>query len=430
MSLLELKIMGKRYKMHSIRMSEKELKKVEILQLVNLGNLKRKEAAELLKICLRQLDRLRRVLRSSGPKGLAHGNRGRKSNNKLKEEIRSEVLVLVKKHYIGFGPTLAAEKLLKDHGLKISKEKLRQLMKEEGLWEARKRKRNKYHPRRPRRSHWGDLLQGDGSHHDWFETRGDPCVLVAVIDDATNKAYGLFFDGETTEAYVTVMRKYFEKYGKPRSLYVDKDSIFRVNKVGAIKTTGDTQFSRMMKELDITLICAHSPEAKGRIERLFGTLQDRLVKEMRLLNIANIVDANNYLETEFWEEFNQRWSLSPKNPENYHRISPSRCILDRVFTLREKRIVSKSLDFSYQGILYQIMTKSPNRLVKKNIEIFEGFNGSLWAEFNGEKLDIKPFKDIPKMAPIEDSKTINSFINKRAPLTTLEKHRRGIGYPR
>jgi len=422
--------MSKRYKMHSITMSEKELNKIEILLQVNLGKLNRKVASEKLNISLRQVDRLRNKLRSEGPKGLAHGNRGRKSNNRLKEEIRLKVLFFIRKHYVGFGPTLAAEKLLKDHQLKISKEKLRQLMKEEGLWEARKRKGTKYHPRRPRRSHWGDLLQGDGSHHDWFEERGSSCVLVAVIDDATNRSYGLFFDGETIEAYVNVMRRYLEKYGKPRSLYVDKDSIFLKNNVESIKTTGDTQFCRMMKELDICLICAHSPEAKGRIERLFGTLQDRLVKEMRLLNISSIEEANKYLETEFWDDFNKRWSVSPKESENYHRTIPSETALDRIFTLRRKRMVSKSLDFSYQGVLYQIISKTPNRLAKKSIVIFERFDGTLWAELDGVKLNIKPFKDAPKATPIEDSKTINSFINKRRPLTTIEKHRRGIGCPR
>jgi hypothetical protein len=416
--------------MHSIRMSEKELKKIEILQLVNVGKLKRQEAAARLQITLRQVDRLRHKFRIKGAKGLAHGNRGRSSNNKLKKEIRAEAIRLIKSYYIDFGPTFVAEKLLSKHQIKISKEKLRQLMKEEGIWEARKRKGTKYHPRRPRRSHYGDLLQGDGSHHDWLEKRGVPCVLVAVIDDATNKAYGLFFDGETTEAYVAVMKRYLKKYGRPRSLYVDKDSIFRVNKVEATKSTGDTQFGRMMKELEVCLICAHSPEAKGRIERLFGTLQDRLVKEMRLLNICNIEEANEYLETRFWDEFNERWSLSPKESEDYHREIHSEVILDRIFTLRETRVVSKSLDFSYKGILYQIASKTPYRLVKKTITIFERFDGTLWAEFESKKLDMTPFKEAPKATPIEDSKTINSFLNKRKPLSAIERHRRKIGVPR
>lgn len=276
-------------------MTAKELQKIKTLQLLDSGRLTREEAAQHLELSIRQIDRIKRKLRLEGLIGLAHKNRGKKSNNKIKEEFRKEAMNLVKKYYNGFGPTLAAEKLLVNHQLIISKEKLRQLMKEEGIWKARKRKGSRYHPRRPRRDHFGDLLQGDASYHDWFEGRGDKCVLVALIDDATNNAYGRFFEGETTESYAEVMKRYLKKYGRSMSLYVDKDSVFRVNRP-SVKTKGETQFGRMMKELDIRLICAHSPEAKGRVERLFGTLQDRLVKEMRLLKIRTIDEANEYLE--------------------------------------------------------------------------------------------------------------------------------------
>lgn len=285
-------------------MSEKELQKAKMIHQIELGQITREQAAESLSLSTRQIDRLRVKLRTQGIGSLSHGNRGRPSNNKLKDEIRQQISTLIHKHYHDFGPTLAAEKLLKIHGIEISVEKLRQIMKEDGLWKAKKRKEHKYHPRRDRRSNFGEMLQGDGSHHDWFEGRRARCVLIAVIDDATNRSYGLFFEGETMEAYVEVMRKYIEQNGKPRSLYVDKDSIFRVNNATGERSKRETQFGRMMKELNINLICAHSPEAKGRIERLFGTLQDRLVKEMRLLGISNINKANEYLENEFWQEYN------------------------------------------------------------------------------------------------------------------------------
>jgi len=188
----------------------------------------------------------------------------------LKESFIEEVMHLVKTHYHDFGPTLAAEKLEKDHRIKISKEKLRQLMKKEGLWRARKRKQTKVHPRRPRRSHRGDLLQGDGSDHLWLEDRGPRCVLVSFIDDATGHCSGLFFPSETTRAYMEVIKRYIQTEGKPRSLYVDKSSIFRVNSKEIRTSIGDTQFGRMMKELDVELICANSPQAKGRVERKAG----------------------------------------------------------------------------------------------------------------------------------------------------------------
>jgi transposase len=410
-------------------MTQKEFERGQTLLLVKTGKLTRSEAAERLGITVRQVDRLRHKLCTTGSIGLAHGNRGRKSNNSLSEDRRQQVLALVKEHYYDFGPTFAAEKLLQKHLIKISKEKLRQLMKEEGLWKARKRKGRKCHPRRARRSCYGDMLQGDGSHHDWFEGRRAKCVLVALIDDATNKAYGLFFEGETTAAYVEVVRKYLSKKGCPLALYVDKDSIFRVN-TSADRKTGETQFARMMQELDIRLICAHSPEAKGRVERLFGTLQDRLVKEMRLLNITTIEEANEYLEKKFWNEYNARWSHTPAKLEDLHRKAPSECIMDRIFTLQYQRKTSKSLDFSYQGTLYQIQSKTPHRIAQRRIKIFESFDGTFWVECEGEKLTVKPIKDMPRAAPIEDAKTINAFLNKRKALTAIEKHRRGIACPR
>lgn len=412
--------------MHSIRMTLKELQRAETIHLVEIGNLTRNGAAERLGITTRQVDRLRNKLRMAGSCGLAHGSRGRKSNNRLPEGREKELLELIREHYSDFGPTFAAEKLYKNHQIKVSKEKLRQLMKENGLWRARKRKEKKYHPRRQRRSHFGDMLQGDGSEHDWFEGRRERCSLVALIDDATNRGYGQFFESETTEAYVEVMKEYLKKYGRPRTLYVDKDSIFRINRPLINIEKAETQFARMMKELDIQLICAHSPEAKGRVERLFGILQDRLVKEMRLLNITTIDDANKYLEKVFWNDYNNRWAHAPEKPEDFHRYVPSDVTMEKIFTLRYKRKVSKSLDFSYEGTLYQIQTEIPHKIAQKPVMIFQRFDGTFWVEFEGKHVEAKPFKTIPQSTPIADAKTINSFINKRKQITAIERHRRGI----
>lgn len=416
--------------MHSIKMTLRELQRAETLHLLEMGKLTRSEAAERMELTVRQVDRLRLKLNKGGPSQLAHANRGRRSNNRLSEALEKEILEIVSKHYSDFGPTFAMEKLFKNHKIKVSKEKLRQLMKKNGLWITRKRRNSKCHPRRPRRSNIGDMLQGDGSEHDWFEGRRERCTLVALIDDASNRVYGLFFEGETTEAYVEVIKRYLRKYGRPMALYVDKDSIFRVNTPLASAKSAETQFARMMRELDIKLICAHTPEAKGRIERLFGILQDRLVKEMRLLDISTIENANKYLEDEYWDEHNIRWSHAPEKLEDFHRKAPSENVLDRIFTLRCERKTSKSLDFSYQGNIYQIQTKSPRRIAQKPIIIFERFDGTFWAEFDGKIIDTKPFKSIPQLTPIVDSKAINSFIDKRKPLTAIERHRRGMTRPR
>lgn len=421
---------GLEIQMYCIKMTKKEFNKGEVLRLLEKRQLTRKQAAETLGISLRQIDRLKNRLQETGIESLAHRNRGRTGNRTLKAELKLKIVATVREHYTDFGPTLAAEKLLKNHQLQISRETLRLLMKDEGLWKGKKRKRPRYHPRRPRRRCCGEMLQGDGSEHDWFEGRRDRCVLIAVIDDATNRAYGRFFEAETTEAYAEVMRIYLKKYGQPLSLYVDKDSIFRINrKVLSADAKGETQFERMMKELGIGLICAHSPEAKGRIERLFGTLQDRLVKEMRLLGLNTTEEANLYLEKHFWDEFNNRWNCQAADPKDLHRKPPTDAILNRIFTIRNNRKISKSLDFSYNGVSYQIQTKTPHRLARKQVVVFEKFDGSFWVEADGKQLVITSRKESPRVTPIQDSKTINAFLNKRKPLSAIERRRRGISCP-
>lgn len=416
--------------MHCIRMSQQELNKSEIFSLLEKGKISRREAAKNLGLSLRQIDRIRSRLRQGGIAALAHRNRGRSSNRKLKEAFRAKVLNYIKGLYQGFGPTLATEKLKQNHGLEISRETLRLIMQAEGLWKGKRRKKVGYHPRRPRRDRFGELLQADGSHHDWFEGRGPRCVLIGLIDDATGTAYGLFYESETTEAYVKTLEKYLKKYGKPLALYVDKDSIFRVNREFiSIKAAGETQFARMMKELGIELICAHSPEAKGRVERLFGTLQDRLVKEMRLLGLSTIDEANIYLEKEYWTEFNKRWTCKPTKEENAHRKTPSDAALDKIFTLREKRKISKSLDFSFRDVLYQIQTNTPHRFTKQQVTICEKFDGTFWVEYIGKKVNITKVQKMQRSPSIEDSKTVNAFLNRAKPMSRIARLRKGIRTP-
>ncbi len=416
--------------MHCIKMSQKEISKNEVFHLLEEGKITRLEAANKLALSLRQVDRLRIRFRQGGILALVHQNRGKQSNRSLKKKFKEEVLSYVRDLYRDFGPTLAAEKLKEKHSLELSRETLRLMMISEGLWKGKVRRKTRYHPRRPRRECFGELLQGDGSHHAWFEERGSRCVLIGFIDDATNKVYGRFHEAETTEAYVDTLKRYLKKYGKPLALYVDKDSIFRVNRqIISTKSEGETQFGRMMKELGIELICAHSPEAKGRVERLFGTLQDRLVKELRLLNLNTINEANDYLENTYWKEFNKRWSCKPVNEKDRHMKAPTEDALDRIFTIRETRKISKSLDFSYEDVLYQIKTKNPHRLNKQTITIYKKFDDTFWVEYEGKKQEINMVQKIQRPPSIEGSKTVNAFLSKRKPLSSIARHRKRVGTP-
>lgn len=264
-------------------MSSSELARLEAVQALEAGILTLADVADRLCISIRQAKRLRRRYRDGGPTGLISKRRGRPSNNRIDAGLLAAAIELVRERYVDFGPTLASEKLAVD-GVPIKRERLRQAMIAAGIWEPDLKRRREIHPPRERRPQRGELIQGDGSPHAWFEKRGPRCSLLLLIDDATTTiASGFFAPSETTEAYFEIMRHYLRQYGKPFALYVDKHSVFRTTRL----TTGQdpkqpTQFGRAMHELDIELICANSPQAKGRVERANRTLQDRLVKELRL----------------------------------------------------------------------------------------------------------------------------------------------------
>ena len=413
-----------------VKVSKEEIRRGDVLSQVLAKELSRKRASALLKISLRQLDRLALRYRERGLEGLIHGNRGKPSNNTLDPAIRAKIVKHVSKSYQDFGPTLAKENLAERQRIIVSKEKLRQIMKEEGFWKAKKRKTKGYHPRRKRRNRFGELLQGDGSHHLWFEDRGPRCTLIAYIDDATNKVTARFEPSETTLGYMSLFRRYVEKYGVPNALYVDKHSIFRVNCNEESKGIGETQFHRVLNELEVELICANSPQAKGRIERLFGTLQDRLVKELRLAKVSTIEAGNHFLES-FLERFNKRWGCAPIEDEDFHRSQPSSKCLDRIFTIRETRKMSKALDFSYEGKLYQVVgCKTPHRLMNKPVTILEDLEGKIWFESEGERLEVKLFNTLPARVAVLDSKELASMVDAKPQLSAIQRHRRGLGRPR
>jgi transposase len=292
-------------------MSDKEFERVGIIREVSVGSLSIDAAALALGLSRRQIFRLLRAFQADGPAGLASRRRGRPSNRRYDPALRDQALSLVRGRYAGFGPTLAAEKLSEVHGLALSRETLRQWMLAEGLWADRKARQQAVHQPRARRDCPGELVQIDGSRHWWFEDRGPPCTLLVYIDDATGRLMHLkFVEAESTFDYMLATREYLQAHGKPLALYSDKHTVFRVAKIDAVSGDGMTQFGRAMHELGITILCANSPQAKGRVERANKTLQDRLVKELRLSGAATITEGNALLPA-FMADYNKRFARAP-----------------------------------------------------------------------------------------------------------------------
>ncbi len=332
-----------------LTMSQKELDRLEVIQRVVSKQLRQRQAAGQLMLSIRQVKRLVRRYREQGAAGLVSRHRGKRPGNAIPEALREEILRLIRTQYGDFGPTLAAEKLHERHGHRLSAETLRQWMIADGLWQPKSRKRARIHPRRPRRPCRGELVQIDGSPHDWFEGRGPRCTLIVFIDDATGELMVLrFAPAETTWAYLQTLQAYLNQHGRPVALYSDKHSIFRINHP---EHKGElTQFSRALKTLDIAPIHANTPQAKGRVERANQTLQDRLVKEMRLRAISDIDTANTFLRA-FIEHYNQRFAVAPQNPNDAHRsVLHSERELALTLCLHHTRTLSKNLSFAVQKL--------------------------------------------------------------------------------
>ena len=332
----------------TVTMSHKELHRLQIIQESINRHITQEQAAARIGISIRQVKRLVQRYRNEGPSGLVSHRRGKRPNNSFSTEFRATVISLLKGRYADFGPTFACEKLREIHGLSLSVETLRKWMIEEGLWRERRRKIARIYQRRMRRPSYGELIQIDGSPHDWFENRGPRCTLIVFIDDATSALMALrFVPAETTRAYMETLRGYLNDHGVPLALYSDRHSIFRVNNP---EREGElTQFTRAIKTLGIEPIHANSPQAKGRVERANQTLQDRLVKEMRLQNISDIETANAWLPT-FIEAYNNRFATSPRTTDNAHLdVHHSEEELGYIFSLQAKRVLSstKAVRFRY-----------------------------------------------------------------------------------
>ena len=291
-------------------MSQKEVHRLEVVKRVLAAELDQSEAAQLLGLSVRQVKRLCRRVREQGPPGLVSRKRGRPSNRRIAAERREHFVALVRSHYADFGPQLAHEYLQREHGFAWSVETLRGWMLQAGLWRAKARRAQRVHSPRARRECVGELVQIDGSHHDWFEGRSGKCCLIAFIDDATGRVLGArFFEQETTQGYLAVLHVLVQRLGAPLALYSDRHGIFTKADPEDAKPT---QFERALLQLDIEPICAHSPQAKGRVERLFQTLQDRMCKAMRLQGIDHIEQANTWLP-EYLREHNRRFAVEPAN---------------------------------------------------------------------------------------------------------------------
>ena len=368
-------------------MSQRELTRLEVIQRVKRKTLKQRQAAELLSVSVRQVKRLCKAYQASGAAGLISKRRGRSSNNRLPEKTINQARQLLRSRYHDFGPTLATEKLAIE-GVLLSVETVRQLLIGEGLWKAKCVHHPVIHQLRERRGRCGELVQIDGSPHDWFEGRAPKCTLLVFVDDATSRLmYLQFVEAETTFNYFAGVHSYLSEFGKPLAFYSDKFGVFRVNIPNALSGTGLTQFGRALKELDIELICAHSPQAKGRVERANQTLQDRLTKELRLRDISSLEAANAYLP-EFIAAYNERFAVAPRSAESAHRPLAKGEDLERVLTLCERRTLSKNLTLSYNNVIYQIKTKRPAYTMRGvHVEVREKSNGEITIEYKQRPLE-------------------------------------------
>lgn len=392
-------------------MSIKEANRLSIMRQVDKKILTLEKASEELGVSLRQTKRIRKRYLTQGESGLISKHLGKTSPNLIDPKLRAAVIkILVKEEFAGFGPTFAQEKLRQRHGYYLSEETLRKWMIQEGLWEAKLRRNRKVYQRRVRRGRFGELLQGDGSRHDWFEGRAEKATLVIFIDDATSKlTAGKFVSAETTVAYQEILEDHLKKYGRPLGLYVDKHSIFRTSRENGVAKDSETHFGRVLRELDIELICAHSPQAKGRVERANGTLQDRLIKEMRLRGISTVDEANQYLP-KYIEEHNEKFGKEPRSEEDAHRPMREQDDLERIFARRSTRKISKDLSFHYEGTFYQIQPSFPNRFRSTHVNILERSGKPILVEAGGLEHPYTKWDELSHEKPkVLDSKELEAY---------------------
>jgi transposase len=405
-----------------LTMSNQEITRLEAMQRIKDKRLTQKEAARMLNLSVRQIKRLFRAYKARGAKGLVSARRGKPSNHRLAAQVEQQALDLLKEKYEDFGPTLAHEKLTEVHQLQLSRESVRRIMIAEGLWKPKRAKRPPVHQMRERRACLGELEQIDGSDHAWFEERGPRCTLLVFIDDATGQLGELWFvPDETFFAYGEASRHYLERYGKPVAFYSDKHGIFRVNQPRPLGlSSGLTQFGRAMQELDIQIICANSPQAKGRIERANQTLQDRLVKELRLRGISDIDSANAYLP-EFREDFNRRFAVQPRSQHDAHRPLLKTENLDLILSHQHTGSLSKNLTVQYHNVIYQIQSDRPNYTLRNaKVTVCENAQGEVTILYKNQTLPYTIYHKPTHQAEVVDTKTLDHQI--KTPIPPAPNH--------
>ncbi len=395
--------------MDLVTMSKEELHRLEVMKQLEEKRMNQKVAAAELGVSVRQVKRLWRAYRQQGAAGLVSRQRGQPSHHQLDAVMEQRALDLLKTRYGGFGPTLAHEKLVEREALKISLGSLRKLMIEEGLWKAKKARKMTAYQMRERRACFGELVQIDGSPYDWFEGRAPRCTLLVFIDDATGKLVQLqFVESESFFTYCQAAWGYFSRYGKPGAFYSDKHGIFRVNQSTRGKTDALTQFGRAMQELRIPILCANTPQAKGRVERANQTLQDRLVKEMRLRNISDREAGNAYLP-EFMEDFNRRFAVEPRSSVDAHRPLAKSDNLASIFTWRESRVLSKNLTLQFHHLVYQIQVDRPSYSMRKAVvTVSVDLHRQVSILYKGKSLAYTTYHRQSKQSEIVATKQVNS----------------------
>src|SRR3954462_5931042 len=418
-----------------VLMSKAELSRVDTLARVARGELPVAGAAVLLGLSPRQVFRLLARFRAEGASGLASRRRGRPSNRRLPAAGREAALAAVRERYADFGPTLAAEKLAEAHDLRLSRETLRQWMSEAGLWVPRKARRGRVHQPRHRRDRLGELVQIGGCPHHWFEDRGPARTLLVFVDDATSRLMHLrFVPAESALAYMAATRTYVEAHGKPVAFYSDRHGIFRVNHPDAAGGDGATQFGRALHELTIAIICANSPQAKGRVERAHKTLQDRLVKELRLAGVGTIEAANAFLPA-FVADYNARFAKEPRLAEGRHRAPAAHDDLDGALTWREERTVTGSLTLHYNKVLFLLEPTDVARgLARKRVTVHEFPDGRLAIRHKGPALPYRTFDKLRKVdqAAVVDNERLGAVlahIRERQAATVRERNRAAPSRP-
>lgn len=385
-------------------MSQRERDRLKVLHEAEKGHLTQKQAGAQLKLSERWVRELVGRLRKEGDGGILHRLRGRVSKRKLSAVVRAKVVRVVKREYADFGPTLAAEYLGEKHGLVVSKESVRQILMEAGVWKRKRRRVEEVHIWRARRPCCGEMVQWDSSDHDWLEGRGPKLYLLAMLDDATSRGLARFAEHDTTEENFLLLESYLKRWGRPGDFYTDKDSMFTVNRPA--READDeawpealTQIGRALKELGTGWIAAHSPQAKGRIERFFGTAQDRLVKGLRKAGAHTLAEANAYLEQEFLPLWNRRFTVKADNATDAHRALRAEDNLAAILSHVEERVVANDYTIRYNAKIYQIPRADIRPGLRgATVRVEERRNQTMWARFRDRYLELRRCDPVPQPA--------------------------------